>query len=196
MIKVERASEPTSFDEGCRKPGNAWLLANPDGDPHRHPLWSEFRAPLREAFHKRCAFLALQIPRGTVDHWISVRSQRDLAYEWSNYRFVDGAINSAKKPAWEGKLVDPFEIESDWFEILLPSLQLKLVAELEEGLRERVLFTLDRLHLVDGEDVILLRKEWLDLYESGDLSLRGLTKVAPLIARAVAKRDGLTLPVA
>lgn len=194
MIKVERSSEPATFDDGCRKPGNAWLLAHPGGHPHDNPLWTKFRAPLREAFHKRCAFLALQIPRGTVDHWISVRSQRELAYEWSNYRFVDGAINSAKKPAWEGKLVDPFEIESDWFEILLPSLQLRLVAELEPELHERVAFTLDKLHLVDGEDVIQLRQEWLALYESGDLTLRGLGKVAPLIARAVAKRDGLTLP--
>lgn len=79
---------------------------------------------------------------------------RQLAYEWSNYRFVDGAINSAKKPAWEGQLVDPFEVQADWFEILLPSLQLVLVAQLEQGLRARVEFTLDKLHLRRGYGAI------------------------------------------
>jgi hypothetical protein len=193
VIKVERVGEPPSFDIECRKPGNAWLGANPDGDPHSNPLWSRARNHLREAFHLRCGFLAMRIQRGTVDHWLSVRSARELAYEWSNYRFVDGAINSAKKPSWEGKLVDPFEVETDWFEILLPSLQLALVADLEESLRARVEFTLDKLHLRHGEDVITLRREWLKLYETGKLTLEGLHEVAPLIARAVAKRDGLVL---
>jgi hypothetical protein len=193
VIRVERTKEPGSFDSKCRQPGKAWLNANPGRDPHRNPLWSQFRDQLREAFSLRCGFLAMRIQRGTVDHWLSVRTARDLSYEWSNYRFVDGAINSAKKPSWEGKLVDPFEVEADWFEILLPSLQLKLVADLEESLRARVEFTLDKLHLRDGEDVIQLRREWLKLYERKSLSLSGLYEVAPLIARAVAKRDGLTL---
>lgn len=193
MIKIEHAAEPASFDSECRKPGNAWLVANPNSDPHKKPLWGQFRGQLCEAFGHRCGFQALWIPHGTIDHWISVRSARGLAYEWSNYRFVDAAVNSAKKPSWEGKLVDPFEVQSDWFEILLPSLQLKLVADLEDGLRARVVYTLDKLHLRDGEDVIQLRREWLKLYEQGDLSLSGLSKMAPLIARAVAKRDGLTL---
>ena len=84
-------------------------------------------------------------------------------------------------------------MEIDWFEILLPSLHLKLVADLEESLRARVELILDKLDLLDGEDFIQFRREWLQFYESGDLTLRGLYQVAPLIARAVAKRDGLTL---
>lgn len=193
MIRVERAVEPVAFDEECRKPGNAWLVAHPDEDPHRKPLWRPFCASLREAFERRCGFTAQWIPEGTIDHWISVRSARALSYEWSNYRFVSASINSAKKPSWEGKLLDPFEVEDEWFEILLPSLQLVVVAELEDEIRARAEFTLEKLHLRDGEEVIRLRREWLELYERGGLSLKGLHQVAPLIARAVAKRDGLTL---
>lgn len=193
MIKVPRAAEPSSFDVECRRPGNAWLAAAPGRDPRERPLWGAFRADLREAFGRRCGFLAVWLPGGTIDHWVSVSSNRALAYEWSNYRFVDAAVNSAKRPAWEGKLLDPFEVETEWFEILLPSLQLVVAAELDAPLRARIDFTLDKLRLRDGEDVIRLRREWLELYERGELSLQGLHQMAPLIARAVAKRDGLAL---
>ncbi|MEZ4299916.1 MAG: hypothetical protein R3B70_33520 [Polyangiaceae bacterium] len=134
------------------------------------------------------------VPRGTVDHWISLDSNRSLAYEWSNYRFVDGAVNSAKKPSWEGKLLDPFEVRDDWFELLLPSLQLVIVADLDPSTRARADFTLEKLRLRDGEDLIRQRREWLRMYELGELGLAGLLRVAPLLARAVAKRDGLVLP--
>lgn len=195
MIPVARPAEPDRFDIACRQPGKNWLAANLDSDPHRNPLWGEFNGALREAFGLRCGFLAMRIPRGTVDHWISIKSDRALAYEWTNYRFVDGAVNSAKKPAWEGKLIDPFEVEHDWFEILLPSLQLVVAsASLDPTALARANFTLDKLGLDDGEDVIRLRSEWLALYDSGDLTLAGLLEVAPLLARAVAKRDGLGLP--
>lgn len=80
--------------------------------------------------------------------------------------FFSDAINSAKKPVWEGKIVDPFEVESEWFEILLPSLQLVVVGALDDDLREHIEFTLEKLHLRDGETVVRLRREWLSFYES------------------------------
>lgn len=106
MIPVTPPPEPAAFDEECRKRGKQWLAQNADVHPHRQPLWRAFLADLREGFGGRCGFSAMYVPRGTVDHWISVDSDRSLAYEWKNYRFVDGAVNSAKKPSWEGKLLD------------------------------------------------------------------------------------------
>lgn len=196
MIPVARPEEPPAFDEMCRKRGKEWLAQNSDTHPHRLPLWREFAAALRDGFGGRCGFTAMYVPRGTVDHWISVDSDRSLAYEWTNYRFVDGAVNSAKKPSWEGRLLDPFEVQDDWFEILLPSLQLVIAGNLDAATRARAEFTLEKLHLRDGEDVIRQRREWLELYEQGELQLSGLFKVAPLLARAVARRDGLPLPAA
>lgn len=196
MIPVIPPPEPAEFDERCRKRGNGWLARNVDAHPHQQALWRAFLPELREGFGGRCGFSAMFVPRGTVDHWISVDSDRSLAYEWSNYRFVDGAVNSAKKPSWEGKLLDPFEVQDDWFEILLPSLQLVICADLDPATRERAEFTLEKLHLRDGEDVIRQRREWLHMYELGELKLPGLFKVAPLVARAVARRDGLALPAA
>ncbi len=193
MIPVSPPPEPESFDAECRQPGNAWLAARIDPDPHKNPLWSGFTGHLRSAFGNRCGFLAMYIARGTIDHWVSLRSNRALAYEWKNYRFCDGAVNNAKKPTWEGKLIDPFEVQEGWFEILLPSLQLVPSEALDEATRERAEFTLQKLRLRDGEDVIRLRREWLEMYESGKLPIEGLLEMAPLLARAVARRDGLQL---
>jgi len=41
------------------------------------------------------------------------------------------------------------------------------------------------LGLRDSEVVVRYRREWFELYQKGDLSLRGLSKRAPLVARAV-----------
>lgn len=137
------------------------------------------------------------IRKGTVDHWLTIKNRRDLAFEWSNFRFLDANLNSAKKPAWDGKLLDPHEVQDGWFEIELPSLQLKISDSLTDpDLKAKAEFTLEKLHLQDGEDILQYRQAWLDLYESKDLTLVGLGKMAPLLARAVAKRDGLPDPTA
>jgi hypothetical protein len=136
----------------------------------------------------------MYIHKGSVDHWISVRSDRTQAYEWSNLRHLASEVNSAKKPSWEGRLLDPFEIGDDWFEIQLPSLQL-LVANIPDAdTRARAEFTLKKLRLQDGEDVLRLRREWMSMYETEGLSIEALRRVAPLLARAVEKRDQALLP--
>lgn len=189
MIPVARPQEPVGFDQECRKPGNGWLTEHPDEDPHKHPLWSAYRDDLRTAFEARCGFLAMYVTRGTIDHWVSVHTDRTKAYDWSNYRFVDGAVNSSKKPSWEGRLLDPFEVQDGWFEVLLPSLQLVVADIPDDEVRSRAEFTLDKLHLRDGEDVIRLRREWMRLYEESKLTLDGLRQVAPLLARAVERSE-------
>ena len=78
MIPVTPPPEPAAFDEECRKRGNQWLAQNADVHPHRQPLWRAFLADLREGFGGRCGFSAMYVPRGTVDHWISVDSDRWL----------------------------------------------------------------------------------------------------------------------
>jgi len=189
MIPVERHDEPEGFDTACRQPGKKWLADNQDADAHRNPLWGVYLDDLRQEFNSRCGFSAMWIPSGTVDHWISIRSDRKLAYEWSNYRFVDGVVNSAKKPQWEGKLLDPFEVKDGWFEILLPSLQL-VVADIPDAeVRARAEFTLEKLHLRDGEDLIRQRQAWMEMYDARELSLAGLRRRAPLLAHAVEKRE-------
>lgn len=190
MIRVSRPQEPATFDTECRKPGLAWL-ADLDHNPRHRPLWREFTAQLREAYGRRCGFLAMYIANGTIDHWVSLRTDRSLAYEWGNFRFVDGQVNSAKKPSWEGQLLDPYEVQDDWFELHLPSLQLLVSPHLAGIARERAEFTLRKLRLDHGEDIIRLRREWLQMYEEHKIALEGLDDKAPLLARAIRKRDAV-----
>src|SRR5258708_5488790 len=95
MIPVERVEEPTDFDASARRKGAAWLSENPNRAPK--DLWSPFRPALAEAFKHRCGYAAIEISySGTVDHFLSCGHHRELAYEWSNYRYSFGSINSKR----------------------------------------------------------------------------------------------------
>lgn len=85
--------------------------------------WSKFKSDLADGFNNLCGYSVMYEPVGSVDHFLSCENHRHLAYEWSNYRFISGWINSSKGTL-DNQFLDPFEVEDDWFEILLPSLQL------------------------------------------------------------------------
>ena len=129
-------------------------------------------------------------PVGTVDHYLSCDNpaSRHLAYEWDNYRFASGWINSSKQTA-DANVLDPFEVADGWFSLLLPSLQLVLMEEnIPIDQLERARYTLERLHLRDDERVIRQWREWYRMYQDGEITLDGLERKAPLIARAVRLR--------
>jgi len=191
MIHVNPPARPQNFDADCKNPGQEWV--NKKADLRSHPLWTQFKSELRDGFRNRCAFFAMFISEGTVDHWLSIKNRPDLAYEWTNFRYVSGTVNSAKKPKWDGRLLDPFEIDGDWFEIDLGNMRLTLVANIDAETRKRAEFTLDKLHLRDGDDIVRQRWLWYDMYVEFGNSIEWLWKVAPLIAKAVAKRDGLVI---
>lgn len=181
-------AEPTDFDTCCRKAGAKWLLDNPDAK-RPSALWSKFHDDLAEGFANRCGYGAMWISKGTVDHFVSWNEDKSLAYEWSNYRFLDGWINSSKNKKASASLLDPFDVQEGWFEILLPSLQLVMTDEVPEPLRALVKSTLENLPISHDERLVRNRREWLRMYEEGELNLEGLRKKAPLIATAVEKRD-------
>lgn len=193
MIHVSRVHEPEAFNQNVRIPGNKWLANHPGKHPTRQPYWNSFRKELADGFQNRCAYCAMHIPVGTVDHFVSLHEDPSQAYEWSNYRFCEGSINSSKGKTRAALLLDPYEVQDGWFKIHLPSLQLQVSNQIPDAFRERATYVLERLHLRDGESVLRQRQAWYDLYQSGDLSLNGLRKMAPLIAEAVMKQ-GIPLP--
>ncbi len=193
MIPVSRhvlKPEPSDFDERCRKKGQAWLVKNPKGvRKAKRPkdFWSPFRPALADAFSDLCAYGAMYEPNGTVDHFQPVDTHESLAYEWKNYRYVTGWINSSKSKS--AAVLDPFMVQQGWFEVLLPSLQLvarkdRIPASLHALADE----TLRRLHLRDDERIVRQRRKWLAMYELGQLNLDNLRTFAPLIADAVQAR--------
>ncbi len=196
VIKFNRPAEPEAFDARCRKRGAKWLAKNTGKRPPDY--WSDFRRDLSAGFGGLCGYCAMHVPAGLeeVDHYVGVREDSSLAYEWDNYRSSQALMNKFKghKKAAELRVLDPFEVEDDWFELLLPSLQLVLTDRIPENRRERAEFTLQRLRLRDDERLIRQRQSWLEAYESGEMSIRLLERWAPLIARAVRKREGTDSP--
>lgn len=184
MIRAPRIAEPDDFDEEVRRPGRSWLVANPGA---RRPLalWIKYTDVLNSGYRGLCGYAAMLDPTGgTVDHRLSFKSHPRLAYEWSNYRFVSATLNSCKQNA-DDTVLDPEEVRAGWFEIILPSLQLRTTAQVPAAVRAKAEFTIRRLQLIDGERVIRWRQSWYSLYQSGKLTLEGLREVAPLIAEAV-----------
>lgn len=151
--------------------------------------WREFTSDLATGFADRCAYGAMWVSDGTVDHFISVDEDRSLAYEWGNYRFCSGWLNSVKQNVPSARLLDPFEVQPDWFRISLPSLQLEIAADrIPAAALQRAKDTIERLHLRDDERIIRQRQAWYAMYTSGELTLAGLEKKAPLIAAAVRRQ--------
>lgn len=201
MIPVSRhvlAPEPEGFDEKCRQKGRDWLLTHPKdrrpkGRARPKDFWSPFRPALADRFSNLCAYGAMHEPVGTVDHFKAVDGDESLAYDWSNYRFASGWLNSSKNKCAE--VLDPFDVQLGWFEVLLPSLQLVVRKDrIPKTLHPLVEDTLRRLHLRDDERIVRQRRMWLKLYEEGHLDLEGLTQLAPLIADAVRARDRMDPP--
>jgi hypothetical protein len=196
MMPVSRRvlrPEPAEFDERCRKKGQAWLIKNPRGARQaKRPrdFWSPFRPALADAFASLCAYGAMYEPNGTVDHFKPVDVNESLAYEWKNFRYASGWINSSKSK--RPKVLDAFQVKSGWFEVLLPSLQLVAVKQnIPAKFHALVDQTLGDLHLCDDERILRQRRAWLRMHDEGKLNFEGLREMAPLIAAAVAKRDGI-----
>lgn len=127
---------------------------------------------------------------GTVDHFVSISEDRSQAYEWANYRYCSGWINSSKRnePSW--KMLDPFDVQNGWFELHLPSMQLRVTDAVPDQVRERAEYVLDRLHLSNDERLVRQRRTWLEMYQHEEISLAGLESMAPLVARAI-RRDSV-----
>lgn len=187
MIRFEPAPKPDGFVERVEQRGAAWLAAHP-GSQRPVDYWSEFKPDLAAAFRSLCAYSAMYEPVGTVEHFVSCDEDRAKAYDWSNYRYASGWLNSSKQALKSHQVIDPFEVADGWFEILLPSLQLVTTDLIPKESRARADFVLTRLHLQDDERVLRQRREWYRMYQDGELTLEGLAKKAPLIAAAVRKQ--------
>ena len=184
MIHFSSVQEPRDFDRCARDPGNDWIASHPDARRPRD-LWSPFKCDLAKGFSDLCAYSAMYEASGTVDHFVSWSEDRSLAYEWENYRYCSGWINSSKRSEPSCRLLDPFTVENGWFEIILPSLQLQVSDSIPAEFRERAEYTVRRLHLVHDERVMRQRREWYRMYQCRELNLEGLRKKAPLIAAAI-----------
>ncbi len=186
MIPVAKVKKPKDFDAKVRAPGDQWLKDNPQAKRPK-PLWTPYTNTLAAGFSDLCGYAAMHDPTGgTVDHYLSFKNYPKKAYDWTNYRFASGTLNSSKRNA-DDTVLDPFEVGDGWFEIELPSLQMRVTQAVPDASRTKAEYTLKRLGLCDGERVIRWRQSWYTAYLSGGMTLEQLRQWAPLIAAAVEK---------
>ena len=206
VATLSKANEPEHFDKNCRVPGATFLSKRPEKDPHeKSEWWSAFKPKLAEHFHHRCGWLATPIGlHGDVDHFLSCGHRsgspsphRSSAFEWTNFRYICGTVNS-RKGSLDDQVLDPCEIGTGWFEVILPSFQLiatKLIPT--AALHAKAKFTLEELDLRRGFEARWAR--W-DVYRrhwnGGNPNVLALAEDAPLIAEAVQRiqTSGQALP--
>jgi hypothetical protein len=188
MMRVTPPAEPANFDHDCRQPGNTWLAAHPNAPPPSLPdHWRLFIPELCAGFENRCGYLAMWDMNGTVDHFLSMYTHQHLAYEWSNYRYLTGWVNSSKQ-AIDELILDPFRVRDEWFEIDLPSLHLRLTQAVPPRFRARAAFTISRLRLDYGPRVIQQRQTYYGLFQAGQMTIGQLEIMAPLLATAIRRK--------
>ena len=183
MIRIEPPAEPERFDRVCRKPGNRWLDEHPTGDPPAK-FWRPFVLDLCRGFRKRCSYTAMWDLNGTIDHFLSRANHRHLSYEWSNFRYVTGWINSSKQ-ALDERVLDPFQVRDEWFELVLPSLIMRMTRCVPARIRPLAEFTLKRLRLDDGDNVYRNRRAYYDGFQEKGYGFAWLEDCAPMLATAI-----------
>lgn len=190
VIRFTKQAEPADFDQTVRRPGLDWLKTNTDPRKKVPDYWNKYRIELWKAFRHLCAYTAMYIPEngGHIDHFISKDEDRNRLYDWDNYRFSAGGFNSSKQDLRCDEILDPFDVEDDWFELVLPSLELVVTTACPPHRRKQAIRMCERLHLGRSRSIIATRQGWRDQFLDGELSLPGLERRAPLIARAIQKR--------
>jgi hypothetical protein len=215
MIHVESAPEPASFHADVRVPGlraiaelagKAPALARTSGKtfakvadreedvPSKRfpPYWTKALDDLMNGYGQLCAYSCFRIHRvtgaGSVDHFAAKSRNWDQVYEWLNYRLCCSRLNARKNDF--GDVLDPFEVEDDWFHLELVGFQVIPAPGLAEEIRDRAQATIDRLGLNDfrGE-----REEDAERYWAHDYSLRILKSESPFVARELHRQGRLNV---
>ncbi len=149
------------------------------------PLWRSFRDEIGAAFGYICCYTVVYVANREADHfvpWTKLRGtdQARAAYEWPNIRYADAWINRAKGST---RFPDPFVVQDDWFELLLPSLEL---ASTGRHPPEEDAAIQNLLQVVRSDPRIMkTRRSYFRQYKEGIRSLELVDEEAPLLGRAL-----------
>lgn len=192
MIPIQAQPEPPDFSKKVREPGQKFLRISPYpiGWNNRE-YWQRVLLDLYNVYNGICAYCAEWIPYTTgdptVDHFIPKSVQPQLAYEWNNYRLASLKFNGRKGDYQD--VLDPFMLESDWFVLKFPSLQIEPNIVLSDHQARTVTNTINRLKLND-ELCIQSRWRWIRDYCLNEITLDYLRRNAPFITYEL-QRQGL-----
>lgn len=198
MIHVEEQPEPANFDGDVRQKGLANMRRR-GIDPNQplpsgiklKPCWRECLDDLYASYEGICAYLAVYIVRGTgtasADHFVAKSAQPSLAYEWRNYRLACLAMNRIKNKFED--VLDPFEVENDWFHLELVSGRIYPNPSLDQPLMDSVEKTIKRLKLDEQIHRKMRLEHFLDCINK-QVTQNHLRRHSPFVYYE-AKRQGL-----
>lgn len=192
MIRVAMAPEYPDFDAEVRIPGTAFLseCPNPTSEQFRKKnFWNRAARELHAAYSGICAYTAMYLPeQGSVDHFRPKSTFPLLAYEWSNFRLASGRVNNSKGN--QADIIDPFEVENDWFYLDIPACLLKPNPNLAKAMRAKINGTINSLRLNQDDNYVQERCNILIDFARGDISENFLNRRYPFLSKEVT-RQGL-----
>jgi hypothetical protein len=143
-----------------------------------------------ESYDQICAFSCFRIHAITgapsVDHMAPKSRRWDKIYEWSNYRLACSQMN-ARKLVFED-LIDPFDVQLDWFCLELVGFSVSPNPELGRVLQSRIQGTIERLKLNRFQDQ---RASDAEDYWSGRIEFSILQRESPFVARELTRQNRL-----
>lgn len=194
MIRVEAKTEPPEgFAQHVQDPGYEWLRnpVNRSNKKGAKAYWNEWR-PCRDGveamFEHRCGYAACYITTGQVEHFISWKKckesdRHELAYEWSNYRWILAQLNGRKGKKGAGDVLDPFEVCDAWFELHPLTLKLRLVES--EIPHDKLDVARATRKMIEKDDLVAnIRREAVTMFEEGT-PLAALEHRYPQVHRAL-----------
>ncbi|MGN0873852.1 MAG: hypothetical protein ACI4OZ_01555 [Akkermansia sp.] len=113
MIPIQQSAEPEDFEDKVRSKGNKWLRDHPDAKPSEYrPYWRKCAPQMEAAYGLYCAYSGMKRTSRelTIDHFVPKSVDKNLVYEWSNYRLCSYGMNNIKDRADHTKLADPFTL--------------------------------------------------------------------------------------
>jgi len=189
MRHVDPPKRPWGWQTHVLKQGRAWLneSASNRNAERPSPVWLRYRDEIGAAFDYICCYTAIYVANGQADHfvpWAAVRGTMNapLAYEWSNIRYADGWLNGSKGA---DRFPDPFVVQDDWFELHLPSLELRATGKHPPDQQLAIDNLLKRVR--DDERVMKVRRRYLAQYREGIRPIELVDREAPLLGRALRK---------
>jgi hypothetical protein len=193
MIRVQPKPEYVGFDVQVRRPGAAFLavIPNPTSAQFKKKnYWNRAARELHAAYSGICAYTAMYLAdQGSVDHFLPKTIHPHLAYEWNNFRLASGRVNSTKGNL--AGILDPFQIQDDWFHMDVPMCLLKPNPALGKALRDQVANTINTLRLNQDDNYVQERCNILMDFAREDVSLGFLQRRYPFLAKEV-NRQGFS----
>lgn len=199
MIKVAPPPAPQDFDDKVRNPGMIFLAEHPDPTNalwRTHRYWKHAHQQLYDSLGGICSYCSSFTPRKrddsgldhtSIDHFIPKSREKNLAYEWSNYRLCRTRLNNRKGDF--NDVIDPYLVDNGLFRFNFGNFFIVPDAGLSEGEKERVAASIQRLGLNEDESYVNERARVIYAYVDGSMSFDMVTRFYPFIALEIATQD-------